>query len=434
MKNRKSYLSVIALASVATMVLAACGSTGGGNGTTADGKQVLNAMFIGGTADKALMDVVKSVADDYNSTNGHNVEIEIETYENEQYKTKLASLMASNSQPDVFFTWSSGYLKPFVQGGKVLDLTPYLDADSEWKGRFNEGVFGPVTIEDKVYAIPNGQSVAVMYYNKKIFSDQGIEVPTTYGEFLDSVKKLKAADITPISAPVKDAWIAGQLLQQSANAVGGIDLFNSISNGSRDWNDQDLISAGGMLKELADLGAFPSGYLGMTNDEGREAFLNENTAMYYMGSWEVSALSNEAYPAAGNIGVFNIPPVQGGENLAVGDVDLAYAVSAKSENADAAVDFIKLFSEPEIQQRYAYEADYLTSTNAELDPAKLNPLFAEVNALQKTLSGVTPWMDRVYGAGEGVEFNNAAQAIIAGEDPAPRLNELQKFAETNANR
>ncbi len=40
----------------------------------------------------------------------------------------------------------------------------------------------------------------------------------------------------------------------------------------------------------------------------------------------------------------------------------------------------------------------------------------------------------MFGAGEGVEFNNAAQAIIAGQDPAPRLDELQTFAEANAER
>ena len=433
MTNRIKVLKVAAVAAAAAVALAGCGG-GGGGASTSDGKKVMNAMFIGGTADKALIDVVREVTDEFNEKNEFNVEMRIETYENEQYKTKLASLMASNSQPDVFFTWSSGYLRPFVAGKKVLDLTPFLEADAEWKGRFNDGVFGPVTFDDKIYAVPHGAAVAVMYYNTKIFADQGLEAPTTYAEFVDVVTKLKAAGITPLSAPVKDAWIAGQLLQQIGNADAGIALFDETVALTAKWNDPRYVAAGEKLKDLQGLGAFPDGYLGMTNDEGRDLFASGKAAMYYMGSWDMSALTGDGVAIKDDIDVFNIPPANPGENVAVGDVDLAYAVGANTKNADAAAAYIKLFSDTTAQEGFAYDASYLISTNTELDEAKLSPLFIKINALQHDLSGVTPWFDRVFGAGEGVEFNNAAQAIIAGQDPAPRLDELQTFAEANAER
>ncbi|MFT3886620.1 MAG: extracellular solute-binding protein [Arachnia sp.] len=433
MTNRFILARAAAVVAAAAIALTACGGSNPGT-PNAEGKQVMNAMFIGGTADKALIDVVREVTDEFNASNTYNVEMRIETYENEQYKTKLASLMASNSQPDVFFTWSSGYLKPFVAGGKVLDLTPYLDADTDWKARFNDGVFGPVTFDDKIYAAPHGSAVAVMYYNAKIFKEQGISVPTTYAEFVDAVKTLKAAGITPLSAPVKDAWIAGQLLQQIGNAQAGIKLFDGTVAGTAAWNDPAYVAAGDKLKELQALGAFPDGYLGMTNDEGRDLFTSGKAAMYYMGSWDMAVLSDDAVAIKDDIDVFNIPPVNPGENVAVGDVDLAYAIGANTKNADAAAAYIKLFSDTKAQEGFAYDASYLISTSTPLDESKLSPLFIKINALQHDLSGVTPWFDRVFGAGEGVEFNNAAQAIIAGQDPKPRLDELQSFAEANAQR
>jgi raffinose/stachyose/melibiose transport system substrate-binding protein len=437
MMNRRILMSTLAAATVAALALTGCDSSGSPSSgdTSTDGKEAMHAMFVASTADKALIEVVQQVTDEFNASNEYGVEMQIETYENEQYKTKLSSLMASNSQPDVFFTWSSGYLEPFVEGGKVVDMTPYLEADSEWAGRFNEGVLGPVTFDDKVYAIPNGQAVAVMFYNSKIFQEQGLEEPTTYDEFLDTVKTLKAAGITPLSVPVKDAWIAGQLLQQLANSVGGIELFNGTIEGTRAWNDPDYLEAGRMLGELASLGAFPDGYLGMTNDEGRDLFTSGQAAMYYMGSWDMAVLSDESLPVSQNLGVFSIPPVETtGENVAVGDVDLAYAVSSQTANADAAAAYIKLFSDTEAQEGFAYNASYLPSTGVELEEGKLLPVFVGITKLQKELTGVTPWLDRVFGAGEGVEFNNAAQAIIAGEDPQARLDELQQFAEDNAER
>lgn len=434
--NRRKFSLIASVAVASAMVLSACGSSDGDQSGRSGDKTTMTAMFVGGTADKALIDIAEHVTEEFNENNEFNVEFELETYENEQYKTRLASLMTSNSQPDVFFTWSSGYLEPFVRGGKVLEMTPYLEADAEWNDRFQEGVFGPVTIDDKIYAVPHGQAVGVMFYNTKIFEENDLEVPTTYDEFVDVVTTLKNAGVTPISVPGQDAWIPGQFLQQIGNSVGGIELFDGIVAGEQPWNGPASLEAASLLNDLEAMGAFPPGYLGMTNDEGRNNFTAEDSAMYYMGSWDMAVLSEEGLPIEGNVGVFNIPAQDPGseENVAVGDVDLAYAVSSEAKDTDAAVAFVKEFSEPEIQEMYAYDAQYLIATNTELDPDKVSPLYNEISELQKTLTGITPWWDRVFGAGEGVEFNNAAQGIIAGDPAQARVDELQSFAEANANR
>ncbi len=396
-------------------------------------KKTMTAMFLGSSQDQAVVNIIQEVTAKFNEKNPYNVEFKFETYENEQYKTKLTTVMASNSAPDVFFTWSAGYLQPFVEGGKVHEIGPLVEADEEWNRRFNEGVFGPVTYDGKVYAVPHGQTVAVMFYNTRLFEENNLSVPTTFEELIQVCKDLKAKDIMPISVPVKDAWIAGQFLQQLANGVGGIDLFNGTVDGSLPWNDSAYVQAGENLLQLVEAGAFPDGYLGMTNDEGRELFLQEKAAMYYMGSWDIGLLSVDEAPVSKNIGVFNIPPMnEEAGNVAIGDVDQCLAISSNCTNVEAAAAYIKMFSDVGAQEAYAYNADYLLSTNTPLDESRLSPLFIQINQLQKELTGVTPWLDRVFGAGEGVEFNNAAQAIIAGKDATEKMDGLQQFAEDNA--
>jgi raffinose/stachyose/melibiose transport system substrate-binding protein len=428
MKRLKTlFLAVLALLMAASVVFA------GGAKQPSGTRQVMTAMFLGSSQDQAVVDIIKKVTDQFNANNPYNVEIRFETYENEQYKTKLTTVMASNSAPDVFFTWSAGYLKPFVEGGKVYEIGKLVNADAEWKGRFNDGVFGPVSYNGKVYAVPHGQTVAVMYYNTRLFAENNVQVPASYDELVKACQTFIAKGIVPISAPVKDAWIAGQLLQQLANGVGGINLFNGTVDGSKGWNDPDYIKAGTLLLELANMKAFPDGFLGMTNDEGRDLFAQEKTAMYYMGSWDIGMLSDPAVPVSKNLGVFNIPPGStSAGNVALGDVDQCLAISANCANPEAAAAYIKLFSGVEAQEAYAYNADYLLSTKTPLDKSRLSPLFIQVNSLQQQFTGVTPWLDRVFGAGEGVEFNNAAQAIMAGRSPAERMNGLQQFAKDNA--
>jgi ABC-type glycerol-3-phosphate transport system substrate-binding protein len=148
MKRLKiGFLAGMALLMIAGVIFA------GGTKQSSEAKRVMTAMFLGSSQDQAVVDIIKKMTDQFNANNPYNVEFRFETYENEQYKTKLTTVMASNSAPDVFFTWSAGYLKPFVEGGKVYEIGKLIDADPQWKGRFNDGVFGPVTYNGKVYAV-----------------------------------------------------------------------------------------------------------------------------------------------------------------------------------------------------------------------------------------------------------------------------------------
>jgi len=125
------------------------------------------------------------------------------------------------------------------------------------------------------------------------------------------------------------------------------------------------------------------------------------------------------------IHIFNVGSV------GLGDVDQAYAIGANTANPEAAAAYIKLFSNTAAQEAYAYNANYLIPTKTSLDESKLSPLFLKVLTVQQGLTGVTPWYDRVFGAGEGNEFNNAAVAIAGGTEPAEQMGVLQQYLVDN---
>ena len=58
--------------------------------------QVLQMMSVGGADAQAWMDLVEDTIDKFNENNEYNVKIEMTWYENEQYKTKFATLMTQN--------------------------------------------------------------------------------------------------------------------------------------------------------------------------------------------------------------------------------------------------------------------------------------------------------------------------------------------------
>ncbi len=404
----------------------------------ANQKVKMTVMSSNSPSNRVFFDLIAEQIKQFNINNEYNVELQLEGYESEQLKTKLTTLMVSDEQPDIFFTWEGGFLKPFVDGGKVYPIGDAINKDSEWKDRFVEGVFGPLTYDGKVYGVPSTTQMCVMFYNKKLFKDAGIDsVPKTYDEFLAAIESLKKINIIPITLPSQKAWVASQLMQQIANGIGGDDLYNKLLAGTTKWDDPRFVEAGRLLANLVKNNTFQKGFLGMSQDEGRDLFKNEKAAMYYMGTWDIGGLTAEDVPAAKNENVdfFLLPPVKSeNSGVHVGSVGSSVAVSSNAKNIDAAVAFVKSLSDKGIQEALTYKSGQIIVTKIKLDESKLNPLTVKLTSMQTDIHTLTPWFDRIFGPGQGTEFNNAAVAIAGGGDPAEQMKILQKVVEEAAKR
>lgn len=63
------------------------------------------------------------------------------------------------------------------------------------------------TYNDKVYAIPTGKvAMSGFFYNKEMFEENGLTVPTTWTEFISLLDTLKSKSIVPIVVAGKDVW------------------------------------------------------------------------------------------------------------------------------------------------------------------------------------------------------------------------------------
>lgn len=406
-------------------------------GTTAPiPKTEMTLMMISGTTHNLINAELKRLTTEFSSNNAYNTTIKHETFESEQYKSKIATLMASNAQPDIFFTWEAGFLRPFVEGGKVYPVGDALNKDSEWKGRFLDGVFGPLTYKDgKIYGVPNTMQLGVAFYNTKIFADNKLQEPKTWDEFMNACETIKKAGIIPMTLPSQKSWIASELMQEIANGVGGADLFNKISSGKTTWDEARFVQAAQIFQSLVTKGYFQPGFLGMTNDEGRDLFKNEKAAMYFIGSWDLPTLINPEFPVADSLGVFKLPSANSeNSGTVLGSVGYCFGISASAKNIQGATAMVRMLSNPDVQQRLAYDNKLNLATNVKLDATKLDKITMEMQDILSKTTTLTPWYDRVFGAGEGTEFNNAAVAIAAGKSPAEQMKALEAFAVANGAR
>ena len=387
----------------------------------------MSLMGQGGAMNEIFINILNEYIETFNAENEFNVRFTSEFFENEQYRTRIATMMAANNQPDVFFTWEAAFIQPFVEGGNVFPIGSVMD--DEWRDRFIDGVLPLHTFDGMLYAVPNILNFCVVFYNTRLFEEHGVSTPNTFEELLEIVEVFYSAGITPITFGTRDAWVSGQYIQAFANATAGIGLFDDLMAGETTWYDPRFIEAGLNAQRLIDANAFAPGFLGRSGDEAIENFMAENSAMFYHMVSNLARLTSEGSDVADNLGFFMFPTVGGvhDPNVVVGSIAQSFAVSSRAENIDGAVAFLRGMSDESLHQRIAYEWSNIPTTRIQLDYGQLNPHFAQILELRNGITRMTPWFDRMFGGGVGPAFNNASVSIMSGDDVETAFRELERF-------
>lgn len=429
-------LTALFLALAMCLSLAACGgSSSGGSGNGGSSDDNVMSLSVSGTESDAYTKAIKDLVEEFNASNEFGVTIEPEFQATSDYKTKLSTTMASDAEPDIFFTYELSFLGNYVNGDKVVDLQEYLNADEAWASSFNGGVLDQVTYNGDVYAIPFAQSVAVMYYNKDIFAQYGLSVPTTYDEYCKVCDTLVQNGVTPVAlaSTSDDAWLVSQYIQQLSNGIAGYELFDSLNKGTGKWNDPAFIQAAQLFQAEIDKGYFEKGFTGVGNDEARAIFQNGQAAMYFNGTWEVPNLdSEEMCSIAGSVDCFAMPASNPQyNNISMGALDGSFAISKNCKNVEAAIAFLKQLTSDKWEGELLYNYGKLPSTSMEIDNSKISPLCANVIKVMNEQTNLTAWFDRMD-TDLGNEFNNCGVDISNGDDAQTTYDGLQTYAEANS--
>lgn len=336
--GRRAVLS--ALLSTALVVTAGCGTAGPGAGR--DG-----IIRVWALQDPQNEPVIRSGISDYNTVSS--IEAELLTYVNDNYKQKLQISMGSPNAPDVFFNWGGGNLAQFVAAGEVVDLSEAMRTNPEVANAFLPSVVDVGKVNGRQYGLPmNGIQPVVLFHNKKVFTDAGLQPPETYDDLLRLIDEFKARDITPIALPGLQGWTELMYLEYLLDRIGGPDKFAVIAEGlPGGWRDPAMLEALRMCQDLAERGAFGNNFatINYDNTGASKIFATGKAAMFLMGSWEYgNQLSNNPdFVAAGHLGWSPFPSIANGvgdPRNVVGNPSNYFSVSAKSVYRAEAVDFL----------------------------------------------------------------------------------------------
>jgi ABC-type sugar transport system, periplasmic component len=384
----------------------------------ADEKVTINMMHLWpATGAPGQHQVVNEIIAEYQAENP-NVVIKQEVLDNERYKAKMKVISAVNELPDVGMTWAAGYLQPFVEGKLFTPLDELLPSDL--KASFVAGTLDAYRVDNHIYALPLEFNVAPIYYNKKIFAQYGLKIPTTYDEFLQIVATLAANGVEPIALGNKDRWTGSLWYMYLADRIAGTQTLANAIRGTASFTDPGLVEAAKRIRDLVDMNAFNKGFNGLSNDEVKADFISGGAAMYLIGTWELpNYTTNQDIQQSlrDNIGFFKFPTVEGGKSHIdswVGGPGVGLFVAENSPVKSEAKKFVKYFvkrwGEESVTGAGVIPATRINTSNTEL-PQLYVDLLNEVNSATR----FTLFADVQMASGAAEVHLNEIQALFGKE-------------------
>jgi raffinose/stachyose/melibiose transport system substrate-binding protein len=232
-----------------------------------------------------------------------------------------------------------------AHAGGLVDLS-----HESFLTKYTSSLLDAQAIGGKQYSVPTGVSYYTgVFYNKKIFEDNGLKVPTTWSEFTAVVDALKAKGITPFGVGGKDSWPAG--LPMLASVASLYPHAADKQKLAKDlWTNQTKLTDPTEVKVLqqteyvlqnAQQGAAGADYTSIPS-----GFAGGKFAMTVDGTWDQPTIET----AVGGKFDYGYFPFPGSDNAADnallnGKTELQLAIPTSAKNKTAALAWLKFFSE-----------------------------------------------------------------------------------------
>ncbi len=259
---------------------------------------------------------------------------------NDLFRTKVQSDIAARTPADLMLFYNGSDAKMVADSGLYVDIGPYLASDSEWSSNFMQSALDACKVDGVQLCLPYIGFYEGLFYNKALFDKYGLAEPTTWENFVNGCKVLRANGVTPIATPLaKPSYMAELMILSQVGAEG-----------QKDYYSDSWIPALERIKDLYQMGAFPEDAMTLSEDDCRVLVQDGKAAMIFNGSWCTNAFKSN--PDMRIISMPTLPGGVGGSNVALAGYGSGWYISKKAVNDGITLDFLKYITSPEIMARF----------------------------------------------------------------------------------
>lgn len=355
----RSAVGVILAVSLFTGSMTGCSSSQSGAGASkaADGGEpVTLTLMQQNTPDKAYF---KTMADDFHNLH-KNITVKIIQVPFDQYDSKLQTMIAAKTQPDVTTNVEYMGFKDFYVQNLLTDLTPYLAKygfNAEKVG-IPASVMKVGTVDGRVYGIPLNTFCNVLMYNKDLFNKAGVPCPPssyedkswTFDKMVEDAKKLTSGSGANATYGLIWDWAAAiQNMDYFGKGLLPDDVTKTGYCTKSNFGDPEVIKN---IQRFADLALTdkvqptPDIQTAMSGSNGTDPFMTGKVAMEVEGAWGLSGVNELPF----KVGVAAIP-VGGNDKVRSITYSDAYFIMKGCKHPDEAFQFIAFMASTEEQKK-----------------------------------------------------------------------------------
>ena len=305
--------------------------------------------------------------------------VEVEVWGDPRVLDKVRPRILSKQPPALIHAylpyWTlalSGVLLPFDE---MLDRPAAGPGGRTIRETFYPGSLEMFSHQGQTYAIPIAYNAYVMWYDKRLFREQGWLVPQTWQELIALCEQIKAAGLSPIAFQGKYDVYANCYLYYLIQQVGGIELFDrcqAMEPGA--FTDPDTLRAATLLQDLA-VRYFQPGSGSMSHTEAQTEFCLGRAAMVACGLWFENEMK-AVIPDDMELSAFPLPPIEGSRGgsdaIFAGPAEMVYLMR-DGQNTDEALDFMAELLSVENMQSFASRLNTLAGVREANRDADLSP-------------------------------------------------------------
>ncbi|WP_312150348.1 ABC transporter substrate-binding protein [Paenibacillus odorifer] len=346
----KKTIKPVMVSLLAMSVLSACGSNSGNNaadntssGGNSSGDKVKIEFFQNKTEAKATFD--KLVAK-FNEANPNIVVTQVNPPDAE---TVLKTRAAKKDIPDVVGIGATDTYKTLSGSGLFEDFSSDPLAENIQPAYVQ--MLKDLTGSSELNGLPFSSNASGVIYNKAMFTEAGVTVPTTWDEFIAVAQKFKDSGKNAFYLTLKDSWTTLTPFNSLSTIIKGNDFFKQRAEGTVTFADSFTEIAEKLLKltEFGQKDIFGKGY-----NDGNTAFAKGESAMYLQGVWAIPEIV-KANPSI-ELGVFPFPATNdAANNKVISGVDTLLTISKSTKHKEEAKKFVEFLLQPENVSLYINE-------------------------------------------------------------------------------
>lgn len=273
----------------------------------------------------------------------------------EYYQNLIAAFEADNPGIKVETVLMTGdsrpqFLKTLLAAGNFPDVVVeaenlanveglFAEVPSEMLAKYDDATL--VMTNGAVRTIPAFKQYRMQcYYHKDVFESLGIQIPTTWDEFVSVCQTIKDAGQVPLmGAGAADVWATGApywISVANQEIMSAYPTFNKdVLGDTVNWANDTVSATLKRWQGLVDAKYYHKGSMSFGYSQASAEFLDGNAAMMIDGSWLAAGLDASSNT---EIGCFPVPNFNGEKTYCAA---ISYwGVYQESKNKEAAFQFV----------------------------------------------------------------------------------------------